>query len=118
MLDIMYNIFMHRIFCNGICGVFLPLFKEMLMSKGTIGHSYISIKERSRILLDGVSNIEAFDDKYIMLEIGENRVSIEGEGMKIQSLSKDGGEIEITGKINGLFYENQKPLGRFRSLFK
>ncbi len=88
------------------------------MAKDEMKHTSLCVKERNRLTLNGVSNIESFDEGFITLEIGEGRISVEGEGLKIESLSRDGGEIQITGKINGVFYSEKKKLtGRFRGLF-
>lgn len=88
------------------------------MAKEEMKHTSLSVKERNRLTLNGVSNIESFDDGYITLEIGEGRISVEGVGLKIESLSREGGEIQITGKINGVFYSEKKKLsGRFKGLF-
>ena len=86
--------------------------------KDEIRHTNLNVKERNRLVLNGVSNIESFDEGYITLEINEGRISVEGSGMKIESLSRDDGEIHITGKIDGVFYSDKKKLlGRFRGLF-
>ena len=88
------------------------------MVKGDMKHTNLNVKERNRLTINGVSNIESFDDTYITLEIGEGRIFVEGEGLKIESLSRDDGEIEITGRINGLFYGDKKKLsGKLRGLF-
>ena len=89
------------------------------MAKDAIKHTNLNIKERNILTLNGVSNIESFDEGYITLEIGEGRISIEGNGLKIESLSREGGEIQITGRINGVFYtEKRKPIQGIRGLFK
>ncbi len=88
------------------------------MAKDEMKHTSLSVKERNKLTLNGVSNIESFDEGYITLEIGEGRISVEGEGLKIESLSRESGEIQITGKINGVFYSEKKKIaGRFRGLF-
>ena len=87
------------------------------MAKEEIKHTSLSIKERNRLTINGVLNIESFDDSYITLEIGEGRISVEGVGLKIESLSKEGGEILVSGKINGVFYNEKRVTGKFRGLF-
>lgn len=88
------------------------------MAKEEMKHTSLSVKERNKLTLNGVSNIESFDDGYITLEIGEGRISVEGDGLKIESLSREGGEIQITGKINGVFYNDKKKIsGKFKGLF-
>lgn len=88
------------------------------MGKEEIRHTALTVKERNMICLNGVSNIESFDDSYVTLETSEGRICIEGQGLKIESLSREGGEIQITGRINGVFYVKQKKAkGTFSKLF-
>ena len=89
------------------------------MAKDEIKHTNLNVRERNVLTLNGVSNIESFDEGYITLEIGEGRISVEGNGLKIESLSREGGEIQITGRINGVFYsDKRKTLSGIRGLFK
>jgi sporulation protein YabP len=89
------------------------------MSKDEMKHTNLNVKERNVLTLNGVSNIESFDEGYISLEIGEGRISVEGNGLKIESLSREGGEIQITGRINGVYYsEKKKRINGVRGLFK
>ena len=89
------------------------------MAKEEIKHTDLNVKERNLLTLNGVSNIESFDEGYITLEIGEGRIAIEGSGLKIESLSKEGGVIQINGRINGVFYsDKRKPTALIRGLFK
>ncbi|MBO7196909.1 MAG: YabP/YqfC family sporulation protein [Clostridia bacterium] len=71
-------------------------------------HTDLRVKERNQIILNGVCNVIGFDESYVTLDIGDGRVCIEGQGLKIESLSREGGEIEITGKVNGVFYTKEK----------
>ena len=78
------------------------------MAKDEIKHTGLSVKERNRITLNGVINVASFDEGYVTLETSEGRICIEGVGLKIESLSREGGEIEITGRIDGVFYSKLK----------
>ncbi len=88
------------------------------MPKEDIKHTALTVKERNRITLNGILNIESFDEAYVTLETSEGRICIEGQGLKIESLSQNGGEIQITGRINGVFYtKDKKNKGTFSRLF-
>ena len=71
-------------------------------------HTDLKVKERNKIILNGVCNVIGFDESYVTLDIGEGRVCIEGQGLKIESLSREGGEIEISGRVDGVFYSKEK----------
>ena len=76
-------------------------------------HTYLDLRTKSALTLDGVSNIEQFDGSYISLSLDGDVLKIDGEGMKIESLSKDDGVILITGKICGIYYSDEKPIVGF-----
>ena len=88
------------------------------MVNGESKHTSLSVNERNRLTLNGVSNIESFEASYVTLEIGDSRVFVEGTGLRIESLNKENGEIQITGRIDGVYYgEKNKLAGKFRGLF-
>ena len=76
--------------------------------------------KRKRVTLSGVNHIESFDEEYIMLSVVEGRIAVEGESLKITSLTKEGGEINIIGEIKGLYFygENEGKKAKSRGLFK
>lgn len=80
-------------------------------------HSYVNIKERKVLSLDGITNIERFDDKGVTLATESGIIEIEGSGLKIISLSKEDGVIIIEGRIDGVFYEREKPHQSFFAKF-
>ena len=88
------------------------------MAKEEIKHTALTVKERNRITLNGIMNVMSFDENYVTLETSEGRICIEGEGLRIESLSQNGGEIQITGRINGVYYSKEKRgKGGFYKLF-
>ena len=80
-------------------------------------HSFVNIKERKSISLDGVINVEKFDDTGMTLLADCGRIEIEGQGLKIVSLEKDGGVINVIGSIDGVFYEREKTAQGFLRKF-
>ena len=86
------------------------------MPKDEVRHTTLNVKERNLITLNGVCNVIGFDEGYVTLDTNDGKIIIEGEGLKIESLSKQGGEISISGKICGVFYSEKKnlksPFGR------
>ena len=88
------------------------------MAKEEMRHTSLTVKERNKINLNGIMNVMSFDESYVTLETNEGRICIEGEGLKIESLSQNGGEIQITGRVNGVFYSKEKRgKGAFYRLF-
>ena len=58
------------------------------------------IKDRKSISLDGVESIDGFDETYISLSTNLGKMIIEGKTLKVENLSKESGNIYITGHIH------------------
>ena len=78
------------------------------MENKSILHTFINIKERKTIILDGILNVERFDQNEVLLESRGGKIEIEGENLKIESLTKEDGIITICGSIDGVFYEKDR----------
>ena len=78
------------------------------MAEKLLKHTTLIIKEKSNVKIDGVENVLSFDESYVSLMTVSGKIIIEGENLKIESLTKDNGEILICGKISGALYEEQK----------
>lgn len=86
----------------------------------TKGKAYQAIiNNREKLVINGVLNVESFGEEYLVLNTSLGEVTVEGEDLKIESLTKENGEILIIGKINGFFYKDEKSeKGFFRKIFK
>ena len=73
------------------------------------------IKNRSILTLDGVINVEGFNEDYMNIDTKCGKVMLEGENLKIESLTKEDGVITVSGNITGVFYKNEKAKGGFFS---
>lgn len=88
------------------------------MSENT-NKNVLVISERKSVSMNGVNNVLGFDDGYVTLDTGLGRVSIEGKDLKIESLTKENGEIFISGVIGGVYFSEPKDSGTiFKRMFK
>jgi sporulation protein YabP len=79
----------------------------------------ISIKNCENVNLNGVSHIAGFDEKTIVLSCDFGRIIIEGDNLKIESLTKENGEISVTGKVKGVYLSEEKHVEKqLRHFFK
>ena len=89
------------------------------MSQEKIYRGELHIVDRASLTMNGVTNIDSFDEEYVSLSSELGKIGIEGKNLKIESLKKDSGEIEIKGSINGVFFSEKKAKeGLFSKLFK
>ncbi len=83
------------------------------------GHGFI-LKDRKSLMLTGVREVIAFDEKAVELITRMGGLSIRGENIKIQSFNTESGDMEITGKFAAMMYINDsaKRDGFFSKLFR
>ena len=73
-------------------------------------------ENRDGIKIRGVSEVISFDDGGVALETPLGNMAVEGEGLRVTTLNTDEGIVEITGKINGIYYYDTRPATK-RGLF-
>ena len=75
------------------------------------------LEDRKKLVIDGILNVESFNDDYLELSSNLGRIEVEGSSLKIEELRQDTGKILITGDISGMFYKEnkiaKKPFGKF-----
>ncbi len=85
----------------------------------TLKDKTVTLVLGSSFSMYGVNDIRGFDEGYVSLDTSSGRISIEGEDLKIESLSKEDGHVFISGSVSGVFYDIEKKSknGLFRRLF-
>lgn len=64
----------------------------------------IEVIQREQIRLQGVNNVESFDDRQVIVETSMGLLTIAGEEFHITSLDLDKGEMVIEGLVIALEY--------------
>ena len=89
------------------------------MDRGTqnIRHD-VTITSQSKMHLTAIDNVSSFDENGIYLEMNDEEICVEGEGLHIEAFDADTKELSLTGHITGLFYSERGPKKGKRSLFR
>ena len=66
---------------------------------------HIILEEREQLSVSGVEDVESFDENTILLTTAQGALEIQGEGLHIEKLSLDGGDLRVVGQVNALIYE-------------
>lgn len=67
----------------------------------------IIIENREKALISGVTEVMGFDEEQIVMDTIQGRLSITGEGLHVEKLSLDIGEISLKGKISSVVYSTK-----------
>lgn len=67
---------------------------------------HIILEEREQLSISGVEEVESFDEGTILLTTVQGGLEIQGEGLHIEKLSLDGGDLKVEGDIDAVTYED------------
>ena len=65
----------------------------------------VTLENRERLTISGVEEVESFDEGTILLSTVLGDLEIQGEGLHIEKLSLDGGDLSVEGTVSALLYE-------------
>ena len=77
----------------------------------------LTLEGRSRIRLTGVDAVCCFNDREIVLETSEGEIALLGEGLHMEQLNLEAGELDVTGEIAGVEYNGPVRKKEKRALF-
>lgn len=66
--------------------------------------SNLSLENRKRLALTGVIEVISFNETVIMLNTSLGSMTIKGEGLRMNKLDVQNGEVMIVGTINSCIY--------------
>ena len=73
----------------------------------------VTLEGRSRLNMTGVREVESFDEGMVVLHTTRGTLVIRGDGLHLQLLSLDGGQVHVDGTVNSLTYEDGVQSGGF-----
>lgn len=78
------------------------------------------LEERKKLTATGVSNVDSFDEQTIVAYTNLGELTIRGQGLKINRLNIETGELTVDGEINSMTYTDNQPqnAGFFSKLFR
>ena len=68
----------------------------------------VVLEDRERLTISGVEEVESFDETAIYLSTARGRLEVQGEGLHIEQLSLDGGDLQVEGSISALIYDETR----------
>lgn len=67
---------------------------------------HVILEGRERLSVSGVEDVESFDESAIVMNTCEGTLVVRGEGLHIEKLSLDGGDLKVEGTVDALTYED------------
>lgn len=78
----------------------------------------LTLNERSVLTMTGVSEVVSFDEAAVILKTQLGTLAVHGKGLQLKTLSLEGGQVAVNGRVSALIYEEPRPAGgMFHRLF-
>ena len=79
----------------------------------TIDKAYgMTLDRREKAVLTGVTDVERFDEREVVLHTHGGRLVLTGEGLHVSSLQLEEGRLLVEGAIDGAVYDGGAPRRR------
>ena len=75
----------------------------------------LTLDERKNLWMSGVEEVESFDEETVAVKTVKGRLYVRGTALKVDKLEKSTGELNISGQVASLDYEDVGPGGGFLS---
>lgn len=72
----------------------------------------LTLIDRERLSITGVTEVFSFDEEVIELETGKGYLDIKGDGLHINKMNIDDGELIVEGTIDEIAYHNNQGQGK------
>lgn len=84
-------------------------------AKQTAKEHSLNMQNREKLNLTGVVDVSGFDENLIVLVTALGPLTVRGEGLHIDRIDLNAGQLDVRGKISDLSYEEPAREGGFWS---
>ena len=77
----------------------------------------LQLKQRKKLSITGVTEVISFEDTAIVLQTSMGDLVVQGQELKLKTLSLEGGQVSVEGTVSALVYEQPRQEGFLRRLF-
>lgn len=71
----------------------------------------LSMEAREKLSVNGVNDVSGFDENLIVLTTAQGDLTVRGQGLHIDRIDLDAGQLEVRGHIQELSYDEPAKAG-------
>ena len=80
------------------------------MAEERISHR-LTLEERGKLTMTGVTEVVSFEETCVILRTGMGTLMVQGQDLQLKTLSQEGGQVAVDGKVSALVYEEPRTSG-------
>ncbi len=74
------------------------------------------LKNRESLNIEGVVNVESFDEQEVMVETDTGNLIIKGSDLHVKELNLDNSTLQLDGLVRSMEYTGEGPGGKGKGL--
>lgn len=78
----------------------------------------LTLNERKNLTMTGVAEVLSFDETAVVLKTSLGLLTVQGQSLKLKTLSLEGGQVAVDGHISALVYEEPREGGLWQRLWR
>ena len=78
----------------------------------------LTVNERKQLTMTGVAEVVSFDETAVVLQTSLGTLTVQGQGLKLKTLSPEGGQVAVDGQLSALIYEEPRDGGFWQRLWR
>ena len=78
----------------------------------------LTLNERKSLTMTGVTEVLRFEESAVVLRTNLGMLTVQGQELKLKTLSLDGGQVAVEGEISALIYEEPREAGLWQRLWR
>lgn len=71
----------------------------------------LTLDQRKKLTLTGVTEVVSFEENSVILKTALGTLVIQGQQLRLKTLSLEGGQVDVSGTISALIYEEPRSTG-------
>jgi sporulation protein YabP len=78
----------------------------------------LTLNERKSLTMTGVTEVLRFDETAVVLRTTQGLLTVQGQDLKLKTLSLEGGQVAVDGQIFALVYEEPREDSLWQRLWR
>ena len=78
----------------------------------------LTLNERKSLTMSGVTEVVSFEETAVVLRTSLGLLTVQGQELKLKTLSLEGGQMEVDGEVSALIYEQPRTEGFWQRLWQ
>lgn len=77
------------------------------MAEERLAHKVV-LNERKNLTMTGVAEVLSFEEDLVVLKTSLGTLLVQGRGLKLKTLSPDGGQVAVEGTVSAMSYQEPR----------